>query len=64
MVCKISAGGNTRVCADEYQQPGRRLQVDELDAPSGLALFALYSKITDRAEPGESLKANTCLVSV
>jgi hypothetical protein len=31
----------------------------ELDAPSGLAMFALYSKISDRAEPSESLKANT-----
>jgi len=30
----------------------------ELDADSGLALFALYSGITDRAEPCESLKAN------
>ena len=31
----------------------------ELDQHSGLALFALYSGITDRAEPCESLKANT-----
>ena len=30
----------------------------ELDADTGLALFALYSGITDRAEPCESLKAN------
>ena len=30
----------------------------ELDAETGLALFALYSGITDRAEPCESLKAN------
>jgi len=30
----------------------------ELDTQSGLALFALYSGITDRAEPCESLKAN------
>lgn len=31
----------------------------ELDEPSGLALFTLYSRISDRAEPSESLKANT-----
>jgi len=31
----------------------------ELDVNSGLAIFALYSRITDRAEPSESLKANT-----
>ncbi|MGI9237401.1 MAG: hypothetical protein ACR2QZ_08385, partial [Woeseiaceae bacterium] len=31
----------------------------ELDAQTGLALFTLYSGITDRAEPSESLKANT-----
>jgi hypothetical protein len=31
----------------------------ELDSETGLALFALYSRITDRAEPSESLKANT-----
>ena len=31
----------------------------ELDSETGLALFALYSGITDRAEPCESLKANT-----
>ena len=31
----------------------------ELDEPTGLALFALYSGITDRAEPCESLKATT-----
>ncbi|MEW6998671.1 hypothetical protein AADZ86_13370 [Colwelliaceae bacterium BS250] len=31
----------------------------ELDKTSGLALFTLYSGITDRAEPCESLKANT-----
>ena len=30
----------------------------EYDAQSGLALFSLYSGITDRAEPCESLKAN------
>ncbi len=30
----------------------------ELDETSGLAFFALYSGITDRAEPCESLKAN------
>ena len=31
----------------------------ELDVETGLALFTLYSGITDRAEPCESLKANT-----
>lgn len=31
----------------------------ELDEASGLALYTLYSGITDRAEPSESLRANT-----
>ena len=31
----------------------------ELDEDTGLAMFTLYSGITDRAEPCESLKANT-----
>ena len=31
----------------------------EIDAATGLALFALYSGISDRAEPCESLRANT-----
>lgn len=31
----------------------------EFDKQSGLAMFTLYSGITDRAEPCESLKANT-----
>ena len=31
----------------------------ELDTDTGLALFTLYSGITDRAEPCESLRANT-----
>ena len=31
----------------------------ELDGQTGLGLFTLYSGITDRAEPCESLKANT-----
>jgi hypothetical protein len=31
----------------------------ELDSNSGIAFFTLYSGITDRAEPCESLKANT-----
>jgi hypothetical protein len=30
----------------------------ELDAGSGLAMYALYSQVSDRAEPGESLRAN------
>jgi hypothetical protein len=32
---------------------------NELDERTGLAFFTLFSKITDRAEPGESLKATT-----
>jgi hypothetical protein len=32
---------------------------NELDQPSGLAMFTVYSGITDRAQPSESLKANT-----
>jgi hypothetical protein len=31
----------------------------ELDTKSGLAMYSLYSGITDRAEPCESLRANT-----
>lgn len=31
----------------------------ELDQTSGLAMFTVYSGITDRAEPSESLRANT-----
>jgi hypothetical protein len=31
----------------------------ELDEATGLALYTLYSGITDRAEPAESLRANT-----
>ncbi|MEM7431887.1 MAG: hypothetical protein AAF351_08100 [Pseudomonadota bacterium] len=31
----------------------------ELDESTGLAVFTLYSGITDRAEPSESLRANT-----
>lgn len=34
----------------------------ELDEQTGLALYTLYSGITDRAEPCESLRANTCFV--
>ena len=30
----------------------------ELDAATGLAMYALYSRISDRAEPAESLRAN------
>jgi hypothetical protein len=30
----------------------------ELDAGTGLAIYALYSRISDRAEPAESLRAN------
>jgi hypothetical protein len=32
---------------------------NELDQQTGLAFFTLFSAITDRAEPGESLKATT-----
>ena len=32
---------------------------NELDEGTGLALYSLYSRITDRAEPAECLKANT-----
>ncbi|MGI9248981.1 MAG: hypothetical protein ACR2QI_08180 [Woeseiaceae bacterium] len=46
------AQSNTSNLVDAYKW-------SELDAQSGLALFALYSGITDRAEPCESLKANT-----
>jgi hypothetical protein len=31
----------------------------ELDGPTGLGIFTLYSGVSDRAEPCESLKANT-----
>ncbi len=31
----------------------------ELDAPTGLAIYTLYSGVSDRAEPYELLKANT-----
>jgi len=46
------AQSNTSNLVDAYKW-------SELDAQSGLALFALYSGITDRAEPCESLRANT-----
>ncbi len=48
----VFAQTNTSNLVDAYKWT-------ELDPPTGLALFALYSKISDRAEPGESLKANT-----
>ena len=48
----VFAQANTSNLVDAYKWT-------ELDEPSGLAMFALYSKISDRAEPGESLKANT-----
>ncbi len=35
----------------------------ELDAATGLGVFTLYSGISDRAEPCESLKANTVFVT-
>ena len=46
------AQANTSNLVDAYKW-------SELDVESGLAVFALYSRISDRAEPGESLKANT-----
>ncbi|MGI9270550.1 MAG: hypothetical protein ACR2QT_02150 [Woeseiaceae bacterium] len=48
----VFAQTNTSNLVDAYKW-------SELDDSTGLALFALYSKITDRAEPAESLKANT-----
>jgi hypothetical protein len=48
----LFAQTNTSNLVDAYKW-------SELDVSSGLAIFALYSRITDRAEPGESLKANT-----
>jgi hypothetical protein len=50
--------------APRYAQTNTSNLVDaykwtELDATTGLALFALFSGISDRAEPAESLRANT-----
>ncbi len=36
---------------------------NEIDEQTGVALFTLYSGITDRAEPSESLRANTVFVT-
>jgi len=46
------AQANTSNLVDAYKWT-------ELDEQTGLALFTLYSAISDRAEPCESLKANT-----
>jgi hypothetical protein len=46
------AQSNTSNLVDAYKW-------SELDEPTGLAFLTLYSRITDRAEPSESLKANT-----
>jgi len=46
------AQANTSNLVDAYKWT-------ELDSETGLAFFTLYSGITDRAEPCESLKANT-----
>jgi len=48
----LFAQSNTSNLVDAYKW-------SELDASTGLAYFALYSGITDRAEPCESLKATT-----
>ncbi len=48
----LFAQSNTSNLVDAYKWT-------ELDEQTGLALFTLYSGITDRAEPCESLKANT-----
>ena len=48
----LFAQTNTSNLVDAYKW-------SELDGATGLALFALYSGISDRAEPCESLKANT-----
>ena len=46
------AQSNTSNLVDAYKW-------SELDAATGLAFLTLYSRITDRAEPSESLKATT-----
>jgi hypothetical protein len=43
---------NSSYLVDAYKR-------NELDEETGLAFFTLYSSITDRAEPSESLKATT-----
>jgi len=48
----LFAQSNTSNLVDAYKW-------SELDESTGLAYFALYSGITDRAEPSESLKATT-----
>ena len=48
----IFAQANTSNLVDAYKW-------SELDESTGLAFFALYSGITDRTEPSESLRANT-----
>ncbi len=51
-------------CTPRFTQTNSSNLVDaykwtELDEGTGLALFTLYSRISDRAEPAECLKANT-----
>ncbi|MEM6273666.1 MAG: hypothetical protein AAF735_00365 [Myxococcota bacterium] len=48
----LSAQSNSSNLVDAYK-------LTELDESTGLALFTLYAGITDRAEPRESLRANT-----
>ena len=51
-------------CTPTFTQTNSSNLVDaykstELDESTGLAIYSLYSRITDRAEPAECLKANT-----
>ena len=51
-------------CTPEAAQANASNLVDahkwtELDGATGLAIYSLYSRISDRAEPSECLKANT-----
>lgn len=52
-IVDASLQNNMSVLVDAYKST-------ELDAESGLAMFALSSALTDRAEPNEALLANTC----
>ena len=52
-IVDASLQNNMSVLVDAYKST-------ELDTESGLAMFALSSALTDRAEPNEALLANTC----
>ena len=52
-IVDASLQNNMSVLVDAYKST-------ELDRESGLAIFALSSALTDRAEPNEALLANTC----